>query len=57
MFEFITEGGVAEVFVEINNRNVDLVKPSSSSKAISEQVTKEIEKVKAFYSSPVKSGQ
>jgi hypothetical protein len=57
MSECITKGGVAEVFVVINNRNMDLVKPSGSTKAISEQLTKEIEKVKAFYCSPIKSGQ
>jgi hypothetical protein len=57
MFECITEDGVAEVYVEINNWNVDLVKPSGSSEAVSEQATKEIEKVKTFYSSLVKCGQ
>jgi hypothetical protein len=57
MSECITEGGVAEVFVDINKGNKDAIKPSGSSKENFEQITKEIEKFKTFYSSPVKSGQ
>jgi hypothetical protein len=51
MSECITKGGVAEVFVDINKGNKDVVKPSGSSKSNSEQIMKEIEKFKTFYSS------
>jgi hypothetical protein len=57
MSECITEGGVAEMFMDINKGNKDTVKSFGSSKENSEQITKEIENFKTFYSSPVKSGQ